>query len=266
MFENFDDEYLPFVPNPRTGSRRAETRSRTRELNARNSALLLTPPPALFNNTAPPLTPPRTVNRYGKRRNRMRVSNAPEYLETDFPEALHASTIATTLTPIVSPVDDTVTYLATVFEAIPVPSTPLQGDLITDSQLDGPIRSPSNAAPVTTRTGGTIVNEEGAIPLTPDGVPLSNREMIGFISDGVNTMINKIRILEGEVAQKDKQISEKDALLAKVCRLKEYIVCILTQYVYQITEARDESMICPILGVPAENIYMCVLFPSHLAL
>lgn len=266
MFENFDDdEYLPSTPNLRTGSRRAETRSRTRELNARNSALLLTPPPALANNVAPSFTPPRTVNRYGKRRNRMRVSNTPEYLETDFLGAFHASTMAATLTPIVSSVDDTVTYLATVSEATPVPLMSPQGGPTTGPQPDSITSSPSNAAPVTAPTGGTIDNAEGAIPLTPDGVPLSDREMIAFISDGMNTMINKIRLLEGKVARKDEQISEKDALLAKVCCLKEYVVCILTQYFYQIAEARDESMICPILGVPAENIYMCVLFPSHLA-
>lgn len=70
---NFDyREYQPSTPVSRPSSQRRITRSAAREVNSRNSALMLTPTRTTTNDIDSPLTPP-PIYHYGNRRNRRRT-------------------------------------------------------------------------------------------------------------------------------------------------------------------------------------------------
>jgi hypothetical protein len=247
MPEVYDNlEYLPSTPSLTTSLRRAATRSQTREDNARNSALLLTPPRTVMNN-APPLTSPHTIYQYGKSRNRRLAPTQP-----NSSEGLQVATPIFTAGPTTSssaPAGDVAVRHATLPTSNFASSTILRDNVTSDSQVVvGPQPGSSTSSFAASVDDMTIYNTTTPIPTSSttlhgdcgseeaktafdSNLGLSRRSlpemsfhgqaakaivMIGETCNDIRAMNTHIGLLEDRLATKDKQLVETEALLLEV--------------------------------------------------
>lgn len=218
-----DPEYLPTTVPSGTGSRKAATtRSVTRE---RNSALLLASPSTPSRNSSPPLTSPRNTYRYGKRRNR-KVSNTLEIPDT-------ASTMTTGASTIV-PANDVTSHHAALRKHPSIPSLSLQGSSIGGSKIDTLASALDSStqntvhpcSPKATTVHDLPTVEPNISPPTHSGIASDVDLTTGLPSfmDHLNAIEATIEGLKDEVAKRDRQILEKEALLIRVCPIMNDIL------------------------------------------